>query len=83
MPADQRNIEIVEIMRILGTIEGRKYMMGILNWTSLNSSGFDKDTHQHAYNAGVRSVGIRLRNDLQDAAPELYLRMLKEHIEDG
>ena len=83
MSTDQRNIEIVEIMRILGTSEGRKYFMGILNSTMLNSNVFDKDTHQHAFNAGVRSVGIRLRNDLQDAAPELYLRMLKEHIEDG
>lgn len=83
MPTDARNIEIVEIMRILGTVDGRRYMMSILNGTGIDSSVFDKDTHQHAYNAGARSVGIRLRNDLKDAAPELYLRMLKEHIEDG
>ena len=83
MPTDQRNIEIIEIMRILGTIEGRKYMMGVLNSTGLDRATFDKDTHQHAYNAGKRSVGLRLRDNLQDAAPELYLRMLQEHIEDG
>ncbi len=83
MSTDARKIEITEIMRILGTHEGRKYMMGILNNTGLDRSTFDKDTHQHAYKAGARSVGIRLRDDLMDAAPELYLRMLTEHNEDG
>ncbi len=83
MLTDQRKIEIVEIMRILGTSEGRKFMMGILNASGIDSDMFDQDTHKHAYNAGKRSQGIRLRNDLKDAAPELYLRMLQEHIEDG
>ena len=83
MATDERNIEITEIMRILGTEEGRKFMMKILNISGLDRDTFDKDTHQHAFKAGKRSIGIRIRDELQDAAPELYLRMLTEHIENG
>lgn len=79
----EREIEITEIMRILGTEEGRKFIMRILTVSKLNIDTFDPDTHIHAHNAGKRSVGLWLSRELQDAAPELYNLMIQEHQENG
>lgn len=75
-------VEDTDLFSIMATSAGRNIMARILEYTSLNHDVFDKDTHQHAFNAGKRDVGVWLRNEIVTTAPDKYMLMLQEQIDE-
>ena len=73
-------IEIQEISDIMSTEAGRKFVSRILDMTNYFGDTFDHDTIKHARNAGRRSVGIDLFAELQNAAPDKLMILLRERI---
>jgi len=59
---------------------GRRYIWKHLQNMGVFENMFDSDPIQHAYNAGVRSAGLQLDQDLRDYAPGAYVKMIQENI---
>ena len=76
-------LENMEIQRIMGSEGGRSLMWNLLEQAGTFGSIYDGDTIKHAYNSGMRDFGVRLQNRIIEAAPDNYLRMLKEKLTDG
>lgn len=74
-----RDIELLTITQIMSTKDGRSFMWRCLQNTNLYGNVFDKDTHQHAYNSGLRSHGLWLMGEIQEAVPGSYLTMIREN----
>ena len=77
---DSRELELLTIRRLMSTENGRDFMWRCLQNCYTFSNVFDTDSHQHAYNAGRREHGIWLERELTEAAPEDYIKMRKEHL---
>ncbi len=78
MTDKDRNVANIDIDAIMATEGGRKVMYTLLEYTGVFRSTFDKDTHQHAFNAGKRQVGLYLVDELKEAAPDKFNRMMEE-----
>lgn len=76
---DARELEIDAIRVIMSSEGGRGFLNRLLQETGLDRSSFDNDPITHARNAGQRSVGVWLRDELIEADLDLYLRMIKEY----
>ena len=81
-PKKRQNTDELVVQNIMRTEEGRRYLWEYLQSCGVFANIFAIDTHQHAYNAGMREVGMRLHDDLRDYAPDLYLTMIKENIDE-
>jgi len=75
---DQR---LNDIREVLNTRRGRRFY-----WRYLTICGVFKtsnaDASQIFFNEGMRNVGLQLLADVNEAAPEAYLVMLREAQED-
>jgi hypothetical protein len=75
---DQR---LNDIREVLNTRRGRRFF-----WRYLEICGVYKtsnaDQHQIFFNEGMRNIGLQLLADLNEAAPEVYLVMLREAQEE-
>lgn len=74
-----RELELLSIRNIMKTENGRAFMWRCLQNCCTFESIFSTDTHQHAFNSGVRSHGLWLDSELRDAATDDYYKMLKEN----
>ena len=70
-----------DIREVLNTRRGRRFF-----WRYLEICGVYKtsnaDQHQIFFNEGMRNIGLQLLADLNEAAPEVYLIMLREAQEE-
>jgi hypothetical protein len=78
---DARKIEVVEVHALMSNESGRHTMYRVLEFSGIDHDTFNKDSHEHARNAGRREVGLWLRDELKDACFDKYLMMLKENID--
>lgn len=66
-----------DVREVLNTVRGRRFY-----WTLLEFCGVFKtsnaDEFQIFFNEGMRNVGLKLLADVNEAAPEAYLKMLGE-----
>lgn len=74
-----RELELLSIRNIMKTENGRAFMWRCLQNCCTFESIFSNDAAQHAYNSGLRSHGLWLDDELRDAAPDDYYKMLKEN----
>lgn len=80
MPDTTIEIEIQDLTSIMSLESGRNVINRILDYTNIDDDIFDADPATHARNAGRREIGVWLRNELKNAAPDRYLQMMKEQI---
>lgn len=74
-----RREELEFIKAIMDLPQGRKWMFGRL--TDLNLFGnvvVPGDTHATYHNLGAQNFGKKLLQDISEAAPDLYMVMMKE-----
>jgi len=76
----QRNTSALVVQNIMRTEDGRQYLWEYLQSCGVFANIFANDTHMHAYNAGMREAGLQLHDDLRDYAPDLYLTMIRDNI---
>jgi len=74
-----RELELLTIRNIMKSENGRAFMWRCLQNCCTFENIFCKDAVQHAHNAGLRSHGLWLDEELRDAATEDYYKMLKEN----
>ena len=72
--------EELAIQNIMQTEGGRDFIWNQLQYCSVFESIFSSDLAQSGYNSGMRDAGIQLNRVVKEAAPENYLKMLKENI---
>lgn len=76
---ESRELELLTIRNIMNTENGRTFMYRCLQNCCTFESIFSTDVAQHAYNSGKRSHGLWLDEELREAAPDDYFKMLKEN----
>ena len=74
-----RELELLTIRNIMKSENGRAFMWSCLQNCCTFENIFSMDAVQHAHNAGLRSHGLWLDEELRDAATEDYYKMLKEN----
>ncbi len=72
--------DVLAVQNIMRTEGGRDFIWGQLVSCGVYESTFNMNTIQSSYNAGLRDAGLRLEREVKEAAPEYYLKMIKENI---
>lgn len=75
----RRQLELLSISNIMKTENGRAFMWRCLMNCSTFSGTFNPDAARHSFNAGLRSHGVWLDSELQEANEDLYYQMLREN----
>ena len=70
-----------DVREVLNSRRGRRFMWELLDFCGVFKTSF-ADQHQIFYNEGQRNVGLKLLADVNEAAPEAYLLMLREAKEE-
>lgn len=61
------------------TYQGRAWFYDILNRCYVTRTPFiSGDMYTTAFRCGEHNIGLQLLSDIQDAAPDLYITMIKE-----
>ena len=58
--------------------EGRAWFYDLLLFCKVISTPYKSDPYDTAFACGMNNVGLRIMQDIQDAAPDRYLDMVKE-----
>lgn len=61
-------------------VDGRAFIWHLLQTSGVFESMFDNDPISHAFNAGEREMGLKLKSMVLDVAPEYFVIMIKENI---
>lgn len=75
-----RQLEIDGINYIMKSRMGRDFIWRNLQKCKVFESMFTVEPIANAYNAGMRSYGVWLKDEVKGSSPDLYLRMLEENI---
>ena len=76
---NERELELLTIRNLMKTENGRSFMWRCLQNCGTFENMFNADQSIHAFNSGKRSHGLWLDDELREAAPDDYFRMLKEN----
>lgn len=60
------------------TVEGRAWFYDTLVRCKVVATPFENDAFRTAFNCGMQNIGLQLMQDIQDAAPENYIKMISE-----
>ena len=74
-----RDREIDDLQRVLRLPEGRRLILRILSEAGLFRASFTLNSMQTAFNEGKRDSGLWLMRDVDEADPNAYPQMLREH----
>jgi len=74
-----RELELLITRNIMKMENGRSFMMRCLQNCGTFENMYSPDANQHSYNAGKRSHGLWLVDELKTAATDDYFKMLKEN----
>ena len=77
---ERRNKER-DIIAVMGTEEGRRFVWKLLSKTGLFHSKFIEKSLFMYWIAGRRDLGLEIFNELITACPELFWKMQAENIE--
>ena len=69
----------MDIQHILSSINGRRFLWGILQFCGVFETSFNQNTNQTMFNEGQRNVGLRLLSKIQEADAAAYITMVKEY----
>lgn len=76
-----RDRELEDVRIILNTTEGRRFYSRYLHICGLFKSSMTGNNTTF-FQEGERNIGLKLFTDMNEAAPELYIEMLKEELEE-
>ena|SRR5215472_9505159 len=66
------------IRNLMSGIAGRSFIYDLLNGCHVFGTSFALNGLQMAFNEGERNVGLKLLNDIMQAAPDSYPLMMRE-----
>ena len=84
MSDDKDNVtsEMLTIRNIMKDEAGRNFIWGQLQSAMVYESIFNKEPMVHAYNSGMREHGLILKRAVEEAAPNDYITMVKENLDE-
>jgi len=65
---------------VMSTPEGRRFVWDLLGQTGLLIAAYNPDVNRMVFDAGVRSLGVRIYDELTTEIPELFLQMQEEAL---
>ena len=74
----QRMQQVEDIKWLVGHASGRRIATRLLDRAGVYRTSFNPSGSVMAYNEGKRDMGLFLLAELMEAAPESYMKMLKE-----
>lgn len=78
--ARQNQLQRKEVIRKLMGDEGvRNWIYDLLVACRIGHNPFSSEPLLMAHSCGEMNIGLRIRSDIETAAPELYLQMMKEN----
>lgn len=80
--AEEREIELHAIDQVMRTENGRDFMWRCLTECGTFDDIFSPDQIVSAHRSGQRRIGLWLVSELKEANSDLYMQMLKEHIDE-
>jgi hypothetical protein len=75
-----RDREISDLKKVLKLPEGRRFIYKILSECGAFKASFSLNSMQTAFNEGKRDIGLMMLRMLDEAEPQAYSQMLKEHF---
>lgn len=75
-----RELELHTIRTVMKTENGRHFMWRCLQNCCTFDSTFNENPALHSRNEGRRIHGLWLVSELKEAAPDDYIKMVKEHL---
>lgn len=81
--AFERKRELADIRAVMETEFGRRLISRLLGWGRLYELSFTNDRDRTDFNEGMRNIGLRLFAELDEACPELLLKMMAEGKDNG
>ena len=76
--AARRRDQLALLNKVMSEVAGREYFFDLLASCHLYSTSFGTNALMMAFREGERNVGIRIGADLNEASPDLYLKMFQE-----
>lgn len=76
-----REQRLADMAMLLSTRPGRRFVWSLMADCGIFRSSFDNSGSVTAFNEGRREIGLRVLADVNEAAPEQYLVMLRESQE--
>ena len=71
-----------DVREIMNSVRGRRFYWRLMAKCGIFHNNFHGEkTHDTAYDLGQRNIGLQLLADVNEAAPEAYLIMLRESKE--
>lgn len=77
-----RKQEISDVFKVVSTEEGRRFYHRLLGLCRVYQEVAEQSGSWTYYNAGKRSVGLVLQQDLVRASPEIYSKIVREAYEE-
>jgi hypothetical protein len=78
MSQSGRSLELLALEGIMSTKDGRSVIARLIELAGTHSETFNNDPYRHAFNAGKRSGGVWLQNEVSTHFHGSYLLMLEE-----
>lgn len=81
--ARKREQQVEDLKWLLAHAQGRRIMARIFDRTGIRRTPFHTSGSQMSFNAGAQNVGLWLESEVLEAAPDAYMRLLKEFARDN
>lgn len=77
---NSRELELYTMRTLLKSEPGRAFMFRCLQNCCTFETIFNVDATLHSFNSGKREHGLWLAEELREAEPDYYFKMLRENI---
>ncbi len=77
---DAREKELNDVAFILASKQGRRFFARYLNICGIHKISYTGNNGTF-FAEGERNIGLKMISDMNEAAPELYIEMLKDELE--
>ena len=71
-----------DVQQVLKMVEARRMLWRVLEWSHVMHLSFHPDAKITAFREGQRDIGLRLVEIINDADPNAYYQMAREHASD-
>lgn len=69
----------LDLQQVLATPRGRRWVWRVLSLARIYEQSFTGDPLTTAFNEGRRAVGNQILAELNEAAPDAFVSMIREH----
>lgn len=74
----QRQQEVEDLKWLMAHAQGRRIVTRLFEFTGIRRTSFHTNGSMFALNEGKKQAGLWLEAEVLDAAPDAYLKLLKE-----